>query len=150
MELPVDNKNRAIAYTLIVLFLIIVLCLVLYFETYSLPIIYTCLIMVIIDALIGFFSVRKHDIKRVVLSKEELEVHHRKGLIKIPIKEITDIYSGLNYFIDIKGRLSNTYVLNLNTSYVFGKKLFLKFYLKKNKVKGEPNEIQILRENMNR
>jgi len=150
MELPVDNKNRAIAHTVIILFLIIVLCLVLYSETYSLPIIYTCLIMAMLDMLIGFYSVRKHYINRAILSKEEIEVYHRNGLIKIPIKEITNISSGLNYFIDIRGRLSNTYVLNFNTKYVFGKKLFLKFYLNDNKVKEEPNEIQILRENMNR
>src|SRR3972149_3076465 len=102
MELPVDNKNRAIAYIVIILFLIIVLCLVLYFETFSLPIIYTCLILAILDMLIGFYLVKKHDIKRAILIKEEIEVYHRNGLIKIPINEITDIYSGLNYFIDIK------------------------------------------------
>jgi|UPI00036C5079 hypothetical protein len=108
MELSVDNRNRAIAYTLIILFLIIVLCLILYFKTSNLAIVYTGLTLLGFDVLIGFYSVRKHDIKRAELNNDEIKIYHRSGLIKIPIKEISDIYSGLNYFIDIKGRLSNT------------------------------------------
>ena len=148
MELPVDNRNRAIAYTLIILFLIIVLCLVLYFKTYNLGIVYTGLTLLGFNIAIGFYSVRKHDIKKAELSYDVIEVYHRSGLIKIPIKEIIEIYSGLNYFIDIKGRLSNTYVLYFNAKYAFGNRLFLKYYIKNNKAKGEPNEIQIIRENM--
>ena len=148
MELPVENRNRAIANTLIIFFLVIIFFPVLYSVTPHIGIIYTGIILIVSDMLIGFFYIRMHDIKSVICHNGSLEIYHRSKLIKIPLKEITDITWGLNYYIDIKGRLSYTYILHFNTKYVFGRKLFLKFYFK-DKVKVEPYEIQILRKNMN-
>jgi hypothetical protein len=150
MTLPVDNRSRAIAHTSIIFFLIIVLCFVLYLEFYCNVIIYISLFLVAFDILIGFYSLRKQDIKVANLINDTIEIYHRDGLIEVPINEITEIYSALNYYIDIKGRLSFTYTICFNPKYAFGKKLYLKYYFKKDNPNEEPNEIKILREKMNK
>jgi len=61
------------------------------------------------------------------------------------LNRVASIRKGLNYYMDLNGKLSITYILHLEINYSFGHKIYLKYDAKDYLKDHEPDEIKYIR-----
>lgn len=120
MKLPTVNRSRAIRKSFAVLFFSTAPTLL----SKDLNII---MVGLSIGVLYSFFAIRKHNISKASLIKNQIVLKYNWNKYYIPVAEIKEITSVLMGGASIKGELTTEYRIELKKEQPFGDYLFLEF-----------------------
>lgn len=129
VKLPIDNKTQKLADLNKIFATGILVFIVLYINSSVFWLIYCISAWFVIFALTAFILFKRNNIKEAWLSGIYIYIYYKSKIIKIPLNEIKEIHSGINYYLDLKGDRSKRYVLILYHKYYFGNRIILNFKL---------------------
>lgn len=145
MKLPIDNKKRAQAYSLSIIFLIISIGSIIYLNNKNINTIFASAFIIVLWLFGSLVYYKNQNIKEAYIKDGFIIVKYRNKSLQVPIKNISDITKGFSYWVDLSGKISFTFILNFKNKYLFGRKLFMNFKANKDLIEDEPNEIKFLR-----
>lgn len=125
IEFPVTNREEAIKKGMFLITIFIVFSFI-----YSAIVnVFSIGVIVFGGLLIALFLIKKlkkQNITRVVLEKEELVVELNDEVIRVSCQEITKIQGGIGG-IGINGKMSKCYTIFLKREFKFGKKIYITY-----------------------
>jgi hypothetical protein len=130
MELPVENRDYAIRRIVVILILIVTISTVLLFKSYSQNTLYLVIVFLGVDLFFSFRFFIKHNIQKILLTDDNLRVFYKGEKIIVSFNEIDEIHSGLNDYIELSGKSSIMYRIDLKRKYKFGNQLYFKYNVK--------------------
>ena len=145
MNFPVANKTIAILKGSYIMIFQLIIFIILYLYNSSVSIIYTALAILIPTVVLLLFYIKKRNIQSLELYQNELLVSYKKKKIRIPLSEICEISSALNYGTDFKFKMTKTYIILLKSTYNFGNKLYVDSKIIKNTFEEDPLSIKVLK-----
>jgi len=140
MILPVENKKYAMRKVWAVNSALLLFMFFFIPNSYSLYTIVICLIILASSSVISYFYIKKHNIKKLEFINNSFVVDYNSRILRIPLNQINNISSALNSYIQLNGRISKMYFIQLKDEHEFGERILLKYEVK-DKLQDDPKFI---------